>query len=69
MRATQRSLLVLFFVFICNMALVAPTRRAAPKAKKFVNKKARFRLQLPPGWRKKDFIFLGRWVAAWRLSN
>ncbi len=40
MRATQRSLLVLLFVFICNMALVAPTLRAAPKEKKIVNKKA-----------------------------
>ena len=29
MRATQRSLLVLLFVFICNMALVAPTYRLA----------------------------------------
>ena len=33
MRATQRSLLVLLFVFICNMALVAPTLGAAPKEK------------------------------------
>lgn len=72
MRATQRSLLVLLFVFICNMAMVAPTLRAAPKEKKFVNKKAGFRLQLPPGWHKEQVIYfeaVGGGMAIFELKD
>ncbi len=60
MRVLQRSLLLFLLIFIGSIALAPPALATTPQGKEFVHKKVGFRLQLPPGWRKKEIKHGGR---------
>ncbi len=53
MRVLQRPLLLFLLIFIGSIALAPPALATGAQGKEFVHKKAGFRVQLPPGWRKK----------------